>query len=231
MNKVLGNLFAADKEYIKNLEAYTFRDAVTAIALYAIVMIVYYIMGKIYFQSGVYHGVIVNLGIILLPIILCFRNLSKTGLSARNLKKSLIVSFILGMIVLLSISIIPGIISQAKLLPVSKIAYNVFYYFVIIGFSEEISFRGFIQPRLYPVFKREWITVLAGGVLFVFMHYPFQMAARGMSFGEYWPQFIGNAPMQLIWHCVLTWLCRRYGNIFGSTVMHGCLDMSMGLFF
>ena len=26
------------------------------------------------------------------------------------------------------------------------------------------------------------------------------------------------------------WLYRRYGNIFGSTVFHGCIDMSMGIF-
>ena len=47
---------------------------------------------------------------------------------------------------------------------------------------------------------------------------------------EYWPQFIASAPFQLLWHYVCTWLYRRYGNIFGSTVMHGCVDMSMGIF-
>lgn len=230
MNKIIGNLSAADEEYKKQLESFTTIDTVIAIGLYAVIMIVYYFMGKLYSQRGVYLGSIVNLVFILLPVILCLRNLSKTGLSTRNLKKSLIVSFILGMAVLLSISIIPGIISHAKLLPFSNIAYYIFYYFFIIGFSEEISFRGFIQPRLFPVFKREWIIILVGGLMFVFMHYPYQMAARGMSFGEYWPLFIGNAPLQLMWHYVFTWLYRRYGNIFGSTVMHGCLDMSMGIF-
>ncbi|SEM36198.1 CAAX protease self-immunity [Butyrivibrio sp. ob235] len=230
MNKVLDNFFVADEEYKNQLESYTIGDTLLAIAFYAIFMIVYYIVGKIYYQSGAYYVTIVNLAFILLPVVLCFRNLSKTGLSARNLKKSLIVSFILGMAVLLAISIIPGIIAHAEFLTVSQIAYYIFYFFVIIGFSEEISFRGFIQPRLFPVFKREWLTILVAGLLFVLMHYPFQMAARGMSFVEYWPEFIASAPFQLLWHYVCTWLYRRYGNIFGATVMHGCVDMSMGIF-
>ena len=69
------------------------------------------------------------------------------------------------------ISIIPGIIAHRELLPVNEIAYYIFYYFFIIGFSEEISFRGFIQPRLFPALKKEWLTILMGGLLFVFKHY------------------------------------------------------------
>ncbi len=226
----MGNLLKADEEFKKQLESYTVRDSVIALVFYALIMVVYYIMGRIYFQSGVYYGVIVNLAIMLVPAILCFRNLSKTGLSTRNFAKSLIVSVIIGIAVLLSISIIPGIIAHRELLPVNEIAYYIFYFFFIIGFSEEITFRGFIQPRLFPVLKREWLTFLMGGLLFVFMHYPYQMASRGVSFVEYWPQFIASAPFQLLWHYVCTWLYRRYGNIFGSTVLHGCVDMSMGIF-
>ncbi|WP_420314783.1 type II CAAX prenyl endopeptidase Rce1 family protein [Butyrivibrio fibrisolvens] len=36
--------------------------------------------------------------------------------------------------------------------------------------------------------------------------------------------------MQLVLHYVFTWLYRRYGNIFGATILHGCVDMTMGLF-
>ena len=89
---------------------------------------------------------------------------------------------------------------------------------------------GFIQPRLYPLVKREWLAVLFGGLLFVFMHYPYQMAARGMTAAQYWPQFIASAPFQFFWHLIFTTLYRRYGNIFGSTVLHGLVDLSGGIF-
>ena len=136
----------------------------------------------------------------------------------------------MGIIFILSYAIIPGIIAGSTLLPAKEIVYNIFYYFIIIAFEEELSFRGFIQPRLYPLLKKEWITLIIGGILFVFMHYPFQMAARGMSFIEYFPLFIAGAPMQFIWHFVFSWLYRRFGNIFGGTILHGFIDMSMGIF-
>ena len=143
----------------------------------------------------------------------------------------LIVYYCTGSIMARTIStIIPGISSGAKLLPLKKIASNVIYFFVVIALSEEISFRGFIQPRLYPLVKREWLAVLFGGILFVFMHYPYQMAARGMTAAQYWPQFIASAPFQFFWHLVFTTLYRRYGNIYGSTVLHGLVDLSGGIF-
>ena len=128
------------------------------------------------------------------------------------------------------VEIIDGRVIDERAVFVIETERQVVAQFVVIGLSEEISFRGFIQPRLYPLLKREWLVVLVGGALFVGMHYPFQMAARNMTFGEYWPLFIGNAPMQFIWHLAFTWLYRRYGNLYGSAVLHGCVDMCAGIF-
>ena len=226
----LKSIFKKDQIYTEQLEVYTVRDSVIAFIYYAVILVLYYVMGRILSATGVYLGIIVSLICMLMPVIICFKKLYMTGISTRNLKPAIITGFVMGLILLVSICIIPNITAGSTVLPLKDIAYNVFYYFFIIGFSEEISFRGFIQPRLFPVFEKEWPMLLAGALLFVFMHYPFQMAARGMSFTEYWPMFIANAPFQFIWHYVFSWLYRRYGNIFGSTVFHGCIDMSMGIF-
>lgn len=226
----LNTILKKDRIYTEQLEAYTIRDSGIAAIYYAVILVLYYVMGRILSATGVYLGSIVSLICMLIPVIICFKMFYMTGISTRNLKPALITGFVMGFILLVSICIVPNIIAGATVLPLKDIAYNVFYYFFIIGFSEEISFRGFIQPRLFPVFKKEWLMLLAGALLFVFMHYPFQMAARGMTFTEYWPMFIANAPFQFIWHYVFSWLYRRYGNIFGSTVFHGCIDMSMGIF-
>ena len=222
-------IFKADPSYLELLNSFTLRDSIIALIYYVFILVIYYVMGRIMFNSGKYYGAIVNIILIIIPIIIV-RKMSALGLCKRNLKKSLIVSGVIGLLFLLVNTIIPSVVIKAKLLPLDMILTNMVYYFIIIALSEEVSFRGYIQPRLYPLVKREWLMILIGGILFVFMHFPFQMAARGMSFTEYFPQFIANAPFQFLWHLAFTELYRLYGNIFGSTLLHGLIDMSMGLF-
>ena len=222
-------LFRADPHYLDMLHSFTVPNALMALGYYLVILIVYYCAGSIMARTGKYYGVFVNIALMLIPVMIC-RKMSSIGLCKRNLKRSLLVSGMIGILFLLISTIIPGIFSGAKLLPLQKIASNVIYFFVAIALSEEISFRGYIQPRLYPLVKREWLAVLFGGILFVFMHYPYQMAARGMTAAQYWPQFIASAPFQFFWHLVFTILYRRYGNIYGSTVLHGLVDLSGGIF-
>ena len=222
-------LFRADLHYLDILHSFTVPDALMALGYYLVILIVYYCTGSIMARTGKYYGVFVNIALMLIPVMIC-RKMSSIGLCKRNLKRSLLVSGMIGILFLLISTIIPGISSGAKLLPLKKIASNVIYFFVAIALSEEISFRGYIQPRLYPLVKREWLAVLFGGILFVFMHYPYQMAARGMTAAQYWPQFIASAPFKFFWHLVFTILYRRYGNIYGSTVLHGLVDLSGGIF-
>ncbi|MBQ2602907.1 MAG: CPBP family intramembrane metalloprotease [Oscillospiraceae bacterium] len=229
MDKVK-SFFRADKSYRSDLYSFTIRDAVIAIVYYLVLLSVYYIVGHIFAVTKINLSVLMSIVLMLIPVVIYHRSIATIGINRRNLKPSLIVSCAIGGLFLISYTIVPCVIAQRQLLPAKDIAYNIFFYFVIIGLNEEISFRGFIQPRLFPLLKREWLTVLIGGILFVFMHYPFQMAVRQMTFWEYWPQFIENAPMQMVWHLVFTWLYRRYGNIFSSTVLHGLVDMSEGIF-
>ena len=222
-------LFRADPHYLDILHSFTVPDALMALGYYLVILIVYYCAGSIMARTGKYYGVFVNIALMLIPVMICRKMLS-IGLCKRNLKRSLLVSGMIGILFLLISTIIPGISSGARLLPLKKIASNVIYFFVVIALSEEISFRGFIQPRLYPLVKREWLAVLFGGLLFVFMHYPYQMAVRGMTAAQYWPQFIASAPFQFFWHLVFTILYRRYGNIYGSTLLHCLVDLSGGIF-
>ncbi len=229
-SEIKTNLLRADPDYGKRMGSYTLRDTLTALGYYLLMMAAYYFMGRHMATTGQYYVVPVNfIGMILIPLLIC-RRPSALGICRKNLKKSLTVSGILGGLILLSIAIVPGMISGARLLPFPKLAYNLVYYLIVIGLSEEIAFRGFIQPRLFPALKKEWLAVLAGGILFVLSHYPFQMAMRNMSFTEYLPTFLENAPFQFLWHLVFTALYRRYDNIWGSALLHGMIDMSMGLF-
>ena len=130
-------LFRADPHYLDILHSFTVHDTLMALGYYLV-------------------GVFANIALMLIPVMIC-RKMSSIGLCKRNLKRSLLVSGMIGILFLLISTIIPGISSGAKLLPLKKIASNVIYFFVVIALSEEISFRGFIQPRLYPLVKREWL--------------------------------------------------------------------------
>ena len=156
----------ADPSYLDRLNGFTRTDTLIATGYYVLILIVYYIMGSVLTKTGKYYGVFVNIAFILIPVFIC-RGLYALGLCRNNLCRSLIVSGITGIVFLLAVTIIPGTLSHAQLLPPDRIVTNLFYYFIVIALSEEISFRGFIQPRLFPLVKREWLTILLGGVLFV----------------------------------------------------------------
>ena len=223
-------VFKADQEYLDNMKSYTMKDTCFALIYFFFVMAALYVMGRIQTFSGKYYGEILAVISIFLVLLLARFKFTKIGISRRGLIPGVVTGLVMGMIFILIYTIIPGIRAGSELLPAKEIAYNIFYYFIIIAFEEEISFRGFITPRLYPLFKNEWITLLAGGILFALMHYPYQMAARNMNVIEYFPIFISSVPILFLWHYVCSWLYRRFGNVWGSTVIHGFIDMSMGIF-
>ena len=227
---IMNIIFKADEEYLDNLHSYTVKDTCIALAFYVFNMICLYVVGRIHANTGNYYGELLTILTIVLVLLLVKFKVSKVGISKHGALPGIITGLIMGVIFILSYTIIPGIIAGYTLLPAKEIINNIFYYFIIIAFEEELSFRGFIQPRLFPLLKKEWITLIVGGILFVFMHYPYQMAARGMNFIEYFQWFIASAPLQLMWHFVFSWLYRRFGNIFGGAVLHGFIDMSMGIF-
>lgn len=220
----------ADTTYYDNLYSYTKRDSLVALAYYVALWLACYGTGY-YLAASNYTinlGIPVSVVLALIPVVICRHSLSKVGICRNNLKPSLLAACAIGSAYLFLVAILPGIREHRQLLPIPRIAYNVFYYFILIGFIEEIQFRGFIQPRLFPLFKREWLTTLMGGILFAFMHIPFQMFARQMSF---WEALAHRSVVGTILLTFLhTYLYRRYGNIFCPAVLHGFLDLAHGIF-
>ena len=136
----------AEENYSKRLQEYTVRDSAWAIGYYVLMVVVYYFMGRAYANTGKYYGYYVNICLMIIPLIIV-RKFSALGLCRKNLKRSLIVSATIGLLILLIFTIIPGILTGSTLL-----------------------------------------------------------------------------------HLAFTALYRWYGNIWGSTVLHGLLDLSMSIF-
>ena len=219
----------ADTTYYDNLYSYTKRDSLVALAYYVALLLACYGTGHYLAATNYTVNLSIPVSVVfaLIPVVICRHSLSKIGICRNNLKPSLLAACAIGSAYLFLVAILPGIREHRQLLPIARIAYNVFYYFILIGFIEEIQFRGFIQPRLFPLFKREWLTTLMGGILFAFMHIPFQMFARQMSFGELLSEHIIGT---MLYSFFFTYLYRRYGNIFCLSVLHGFIDLALGIF-
>ena len=124
----------ADPSYLDRLKGFTRTDTLIADGYYMFILIVYYIMGRVLAKTGTYYGVFVNIAFILIPVFIC-RGLCALGLCRNNLCRSLIVSGITGIVFLLAVTIIPGTLSHAQLLPPDRIVTNLFYYFIVIAFG------------------------------------------------------------------------------------------------
>lgn len=221
--------FKTDAQYNAQLNTYDKTDGIFAILYFALFMAVYYIMGLVMTNTGIYLGLPCNLLLALLPIVyvlLRHQKLSSLGLTGGKIRQAVLFGGILGLIFFAVGGILPGITSGARLRDVTAILYNIFYYFVIIGLVEEIAFRGFIQTRLYGLIKNDIAAVLVGAIMFALMHIPFQLAAHQMNFAG----LLANAPFLIFWHIFFNFLHRKFNSIYGNTLFHGFMDLCSGIF-
>jgi membrane protease YdiL (CAAX protease family) len=109
---------------------------------------------------------------------------------------------------------------QADLLV--DIIYSFFFWFIMVSFSEEIVFRGYLQPRIYGIFKSGLIAVPLAGLMFALMHLPAMIIDHLLNIKTFtfsfafvrW--FLGF----FLWHLLFNAL---YKNITPS--QHQCLYM------
>jgi membrane protease YdiL (CAAX protease family) len=203
------------------------EDGLLALALYVLLLIVYYFMGMIDAKYHLYFGVPVNLlfiGICVILVKLRRQSLSTIGMTKRNMRKSLLTGLIFGLIITLAMNVLPNILSGGKLVSTGQAVVNVFYYVFVIALMEEVVFRGFIQTRIYGLIKGDVPAVVITGILFYLMHLPFQMQANGMRID------VLNMIVLFIIHIVLNFLYRKYNTLAGPVVMHALLDYGGNLF-
>ncbi|BCK00660.1 CPBP family intramembrane glutamic endopeptidase [Anaerocolumna chitinilytica] len=233
MREKVKNIFRTDIEYKENTASYTKADGILALLYYLIFLIVYYCMGKIYLANHLYLGIACNIGLAVLCVIFVLlrkQKINSLAISLRKAKQAVILGSILGICMVLFNNVIPAVMSGCHFNQVNKVLYGIFYYFVIIAFAEEIAFRGYIQTRIYGLIKKDSVAVIVVGIMFSFMHIPFQMALAGSNALA----FIGGNVVWLIllffWHILFNFLHRKYNNILTNTIFHGFMDLGNNLF-
>lgn len=218
---MIKNFFSMDDTYKEMILNYTKADGIIAVMFYVILLFVHYFMGVLCVKKQIYLGIPINLLLIIACILLVLvrkQKLSSIGFTLKNIGKSLKTGVILGIIFTFLMNVLPNILAGGKIISFNQALYNVFYYFIIISWSEEVIFRGYIQTRLYGLIKNDFQAVLVTGFMFYAMHLPFQMLVNSKQIS------LINMVVIIILHVVMNFIYRRYNSIVGPTMFHGLLD-------
>lgn len=232
MRDRLIGFFRIEEEYRMETRHYTHRDGIYALVIYAIIMILYYVMGVIHATKNIYLGNQVNLFLALLCVgmtLIRKQPLKTIGISRKNLGKSFLLGFIPS-VLLVTLVLIIGLSSGEKLAEAKVLFGNFMYFLFIIGLVEELLFRSYIQTRLYGFIRKPAFTILVTGCLFMLMHIPYKMGLAQMGFIEYISNNYITLLLTFLWHIVFRFLYAKYNSLLAPTLFHTFLNWTGYLF-
>ena len=219
----------ANREYNDNLKTYDKKDGMLAVLLFAIIIIMYALVGILYKNNSFIKdnikiiGCLFNLLLIIVTII--FVKLRKQGLETIGLKGRWKLSIILGGVLSLFYfycNCLDHLINGEKLISITSILF-LMVYFLLVATCEEFVFRGFIGTRLNGLIKNKYIVVLITGLLFVIMHFPYRMTAANMSLSDF---DIGWLINLFIFHLIMSFIYMKTNSIYGSIIPHWISDLA-----
>lgn len=224
-------------EYRSETRRFGRPDLWLALAMVTLSLVVLYLKGT-YDAGREYPGEAAQLRrgfaevaiwLLLLGVIVALRGQSarSLGFSRSHLGRSLRAGVIGAAVVVVATALLGLLLNGAIQQPETYwLTWGVPYYLVVIGFQEELLWRGFVTPRLEAQFARRWIGVVLAGVLFGLMHVPYQYAISGLSLGE----FLSTGWIQLLipmgWHFVLWWLYAKWNSLAAPTLVHWAMNWS-----
>lgn len=233
--KKLKSFFHISEEYVLATQQYKKTDFLLALLLYLFVLLIYYILGRVFSSDTVkltegfifiFTGV-VSIIIIGFTFALCLlrkQKLATIGFDMSKAKQSLKLGLVLTVIVVLLFGTVIVVSDFSIKTDIPLIVMRFFYYLIDIAFVEELVFRGYIGTRIYGCFKNKMIAIAVTGVLFVFMHIPAQMVMADMNFLEYisyaWVNFI----FIFLLHFIFQFLYAKYNSIIAPTLFHFAWD-------
>jgi membrane protease YdiL (CAAX protease family) len=231
----LKKVFSFVNEYKLETKQFKKIDLVLSILLYTSVLIIYYFMGQIFVSEKIslteeflfiVTGIVslIIIGIVFAFCLLRRQKLSSIGFCTKKLKQSLISGLVVAVIVIIIFSIVNIITEESIRKDIPFIIQRFFYYLIFIAFVEELVFRGYIGTRLYGCLKNKFLAVTITGVLFVFMHSPFQMVMSNMTILEYLSNSWANLIFIFFLHFFMQLLYAKYNSLIAPTIFHFVWD-------
>ncbi|GCF93009.1 hypothetical protein NRIC_09000 [Enterococcus florum] len=142
---------------------------------------------------------------------------SAIGLKREQLAQSFCIGAIGGLILLLGVSFYEASHLQ-KVNPVlGSIGVHSLVLFIIGVVSEEVSFRGYIEPRVSAAFHSEGAGIVITGLMFVLSHYPVKWAVSGFSL---WTLEGSYVVVLFLLHLFCSAVYRKTGCLYGAILLH-----------
>ncbi|WP_271716090.1 CPBP family intramembrane glutamic endopeptidase [Anaeromicropila herbilytica] len=224
-----------DDEYVQQTDEYGRKDALFALILYVCMVLVFVLTGKIFVQrsstltetyifcvTGIASSVCIGL-----VFLFCFirkQKLITVGFSKNQALKSLTVGIILFILVVLVGGFWPIITGSTLQTDIGLIVMRIIYFLFFIGFTEEITVRGYIGTRLYGFFNNKRLSIVIVGIMFSLYHIPFHMVIAQMSMPEYILLNWWNLILIFIFHIIFQRLYSKYNSIIAPTILHFIWD-------
>jgi len=218
-----------NEEYKKNIDCYNKKDGILAIALFAITIIMYSILGVLYVNNNFVKenikifGCLDNLLLIIITIL--FVKLKKQKMDTIGLKGRWKLSILIGGMLSLFYfycNCLSHLIEGEKLIPFGQILFLTMY-FLLVSICEEMVFRGYIGTRINGIFKNRFLSVLVTGFLFVVMHFPYRMITANMSICDFDIGWIINL---FVFNLVMSFIYMKSNSIYGSIIPHWISDLA-----
>lgn len=228
-------LLQPNQEFHENVIKYNRTDSLLAFALFCIMCMLYAILAVLEgnypaIEQRQLAGCGTNILMIIITILLVKvrkEKVSSIGLYSGKWKQSCLIGLLLAIILFFN-NCLSHIISGANFIEIKSIIRLVIY-FLTVALCEEIVFRGYIGTRLYGLFKNQYLTIIATGILFVVMHFPYRMIAYSMTITELTIHNIGWILDLFITHIVLSLVYMKTNSLYGSIIPHWMSNLAYNL--
>ena len=229
-------ILQADKEYENNLKQYTKKDGILALALFAIIMIEYSIIGILrnnfdFINKNIMiFGCICNLLMIIITILFVRLNKQKVdtiGIFKGKWKISIIIGVILALFYSYN-NCISYLINGSKIVPLEQLQILIIYY-LLVSVCEEFVFRGYIGTRIFGFFKNKYIAICLTGILFIIMHFPYRMIAYGMTLSDLTINNFGWIVDLFITHIIFSFIYLKTNSLYGTIIPHWMSNLSYNI--
>ena len=232
------------EDYSRMNHYYTKRDGLLALGVFIVSSLLFLAAGFILRSTGMrlfIHASIVSVTLVLIVILIRKDEVRSIGISFKNMWKSALCGLLTGAAFFFSMRLVMGAslferayggvdisnrlggnrfhhVLETPLLEWLPMA---FVFLLITVVHQEILMRGYVQTRLYGLFKSEWAAVIITGFLFVVFFMPLNTILFGENIS--WI-FLESIPTRMLWmfslHCWLYLLYRLYNNWAGPVIFH-----------
>ncbi|SHJ13169.1 hypothetical protein SAMN02745163_01380 [Clostridium cavendishii DSM 21758] len=230
------NFFRNDKTYKNNLNQYDIKDGLLALCLFGIFIFMYSILAVVdmkvkYIKDNfVIVGCILNCLLVLITILfvkLRKQSLDTIGLYNGKWKKSFCIGTLFAGILFFN-NCGSYLLQGKELININRIfTYVIEFFFVAL--CEEVVFRGYISTRIYGIMKRQWLSIVVTGLLFVIMHFPYRMIVSGMSLKEFTANNIFWFIDLFVTHTILNFIYAKTNSLYGAIIPHWVSNLAFNI--